>query len=174
MASADPLPTLFGRAFRSAFTPLLILALTGCTQQAREGLQQTKPDGPDNSPVITFQTTGGKVTSFSIEIVSTPQARELGLMYRKELPPDRGMLFVFEDESEHAFWMKNTLIPLDMIFIRSDGRVSGIVHEAEPQTLNARTVGRPSRFVLEINGGLAKKLGIVEGQRARITPEGYW
>jgi uncharacterized membrane protein (UPF0127 family) len=130
--------------------------------------------GSENLPTVTFQTSTGKSGSFIVEVVDTPRAREIGLMFRRELPSDRGMLFIFEDESEHAFWMKNTLIPLDMIFIRSDGTVAGIVHEAEPQTLSPRTVGRPSKFVLEVNGGLAKMLGIVEGQKVNITPGGYW
>jgi uncharacterized membrane protein (UPF0127 family) len=76
------------------------------------------------------------------------------------------MLFVFDEDSDHHFWMKNTFIPLDMIFISGDGIVAGIVHNAAPHSLEARSVGRKSRYVLEISGGAAARLGIAEGQRS--------
>jgi uncharacterized membrane protein (UPF0127 family) len=85
------------------------------------------------------------------------------------------MIFLFPREAEQTFWMKNTPIPLDMVFINDERRIVGIAEEAVPFSLDARSVGRPSRFVLEINGGLAKRYGISPGDLVRfegISPEG--
>ena len=86
-------------------------------------------------------------------------------MYRARLAPDAGMLFLFENSFVQTFWMKNTLIPLDMIFIAADHSIVGIVANAQPLTLTARSVGEPSQYVLEIGGGLAARLGIRAGAR---------
>lgn len=119
-------------------------------------------------PRVFIQTRGGKEVSFEVEIADTPAKREMGLMYRSELRDDRGMLFIFPDESVLTFWMKNTPIALDMIFIGTDRRIVGIVREAAPFTLDARSVGAPSRFVLEIKGGLAQKRGVEVGDKIRF------
>ncbi len=112
--------------------------------------------------------------TFQVEVADTSTKRELGLQYRRDLAPDRGMIFLFPTESEHAFWMKNTPIPLDMIFINSDGKIVGIVEQAVPFSLDSRSVPATSRFVLEINGGLSKRHGIKIGDSIRfqeIPPE---
>ena len=100
---------------------------------------------------------------FSVEIAQTEAEREKGLMFRKELPEGRGMLFDFKREQDVAFWMQNTYIPLDMIFIRADGRILRIAENTEP--LSTRTVpsGGPVLAVLEVIGGTAEKLGIAPG-----------
>jgi uncharacterized protein len=100
-----------------------------------------------------------------VEVARTDEERRRGLMYRQNLPPDAGMLFLFPEDEIHGFWMKNTLIPLDMIFIRKDGTVAGVVENAEPRTLTQRSVGKESRHVLEVNGGFARMHGIGEGTR---------
>jgi uncharacterized membrane protein (UPF0127 family) len=105
----------------------------------------------------------GRSVPFRVEIARTEPEREQGLMYREHLAPDAGMLFIFERPGPLTFWMKNTFIPLDMIFIGADRRVVGIVENAEPRTLTARRVPGLSRYVLEINGGLSAKLGIQTG-----------
>ena len=86
-------------------------------------------------------------------------------MYRQHLDADAGMLFINDAPSPLVFWMKNTLIPLDMIFIGSDRRIVGIVENAEPQTETPRRVEGVSQYVLEIGGGLSAKLGIRAGQQ---------
>ncbi len=106
--------------------------------------------------------------AFRVELARTPAEHEIGLMFRKHLDPDAGMLFLFERPSLQTFWMKNTLIPLDMIFIGADRRVVGIVEKAEPQTLTARRVNEPSQYVLEIGGGLAAERGIRAGQQVEF------
>ena len=92
----------------------------------------------------------------------------MGLQYRRELAPDRGMIFLFPAETEQTFWMKNTPIPLDMIFIDHERKIVGIVEQTVPFSLDARSVGKPSQFVLEINGGLTKRYGIQAGDRVRF------
>jgi uncharacterized protein len=105
------------------------------------------------------------VHSFSVELVATDAEREKGLMYRRELPEGRGMLFDFQAEQPVAFWMKNTYIPLDMIFIRKDGRILRIAENTEPLSERLVPSGGPVLAVLEVIGGTAKKLGIAPGDR---------
>lgn len=100
---------------------------------------------------------------FDVEIAETPQARARGLMYREALAPDAGMLFDFQEEREVAFWMKNTLIPLDMIFIEASGRVAHIARETVPLSEDLVPSRAVVRFVLEVPGGTAARLGIVPG-----------
>ena len=102
-------------------------------------------------------------TTVVAEVADTPVARRMGLMGRASLSPDSGMLFVFPKESERSFWMKNTLIPLDMIFIDDRGEIVGIVHNATPNTLTGRSVGQISLYVLEVRGGYAKENQIEAG-----------
>jgi uncharacterized membrane protein (UPF0127 family) len=126
-------------------------------------------------PKITIVTQEGREIVFHVEIADTPAKRERGLQYRKVLAHDRGMIFLFPTESTQSFWMKNTPIPLDMIFINRERRIVGIVEETLPFSLDSRSVGVPSQYVLEINGGLSKRYGIKAGDRVRfegIFPDG--
>lgn len=102
---------------------------------------------------------------FSVEIATTEQERATGLMYRKELAEGRGMLFDFSPEQNVQMWMKNTYIPLDMIFIRSDGRILRIAENTEPQSEKIIPSGGLAKGVLEVIGGTARKYGIVPGDR---------
>jgi uncharacterized membrane protein (UPF0127 family) len=102
---------------------------------------------------------------FTVEVAATPAEQERGLMFRKSLAPDRGMIFPYAPAQEVAFWMKNTLIPLDMIFIRSDGTIARIA-TAKPLDLTPVPSGEPVSAVLEIRGGRAAELGIREGDVA--------
>jgi uncharacterized membrane protein (UPF0127 family) len=101
-----------------------------------------------------------------VEVVSTPQDRARGLMFRRELQPDHGMLFIFDETEEHSFWMRNTFVALDMIFLTEDRRVAGVVANATPRTDVARTIGKASRYVVEVAGGEAGAHAIVPGTRA--------
>ncbi len=102
---------------------------------------------------------------FQVELAVNDEQRAQGLMYRKELPEGRGMLFDFQREQDVAFWMKNTYIPLDMIFIRADGRILRIAENTTPLSLQMVPSGGPVRGVLEVIGGSARKLGIAPGDR---------
>jgi uncharacterized protein len=111
---------------------------------------------------LTIETAAGP-RSFEVEIADTPEARATGLMYRRHLDPGHGMLFDFKSERPVSMWMRNTYIPLDMLFIGSDRRIRNIARRTTP--LSERTIGSdgPVRYVLEINGGLAESLGIQPG-----------
>ena len=101
-----------------------------------------------------------------VEIAANDADRARGLMFRRDLPHDRGMLFVFPTSEEHAFWMHNTLIGLDLIFLGEDRRVVGVVASAAPQTDTPRTVGKPSRYVLEVSAGEAAAHAVGPGVAA--------
>jgi uncharacterized membrane protein (UPF0127 family) len=109
-------------------------------------------------------TKGGKV-SLSVEIADNEFRRRKGLMFRQTLPRNAGMLFVFEYEQRLSFWMKNTYIPLDMIFIRGDGRIHRIAEHTEPLSEKMVPSNGPVRGVLEVIAGTARKLGIAPGDR---------
>jgi hypothetical protein len=102
---------------------------------------------------------------FRVEIAATPGQQARGLMYRQEMAADAGMLFLFPDDRVLSFWMKNTLIPLDMLFLAADGRIVHIHPRAEPLSLTPIRSPGPARAVLEINGGLSQRLGIRAGDR---------
>lgn len=110
-------------------------------------------------------TRDGARHTVEVEIAATDAARARGLMHRRELPASRGMLFVFERDEDHTFWMRNTFLPLDMIFAAEDGAIVGIVRDARPETDTPRSVGRPSRYVLEVIGGWAAERGVKPGDR---------
>jgi len=125
----------------------------------------------ENLPVARIHHPDG-VVEVAVEVVSTSEALARGLMYRTELADGRGMLFVFPEESDHRFWMKNTLIPLDMIFIAADGTIVGIHRDATPLSTAPVGVGRPSRYVLEVPGGWAARTGVAPGQRVDLPARG--
>ncbi|MGD0315362.1 MAG: DUF192 domain-containing protein [Xanthobacteraceae bacterium] len=105
------------------------------------------------------------VHAFAVELASNNEERERGLMFRKELPEGQGMLFDFERDQPVAFWMHNTYISLDMIFIRGDGRIAHIAENTEPMSDRLIPSGGPVRAVLEVIAGTARKLGIAPGDR---------
>ena len=103
-----------------------------------------------------------------VEVARTARQIQRGMMYREHLPPDSGMLFLLRRDKIQGFWMKNCLIPLDMIFVNGAMDVVGVVENAEPRTLTSRKVSRPSQYVIEVNGGWAKKNGVATGSRVRF------
>ncbi|NVJ96813.1 MAG: DUF192 domain-containing protein [Alphaproteobacteria bacterium] len=116
---------------------------------------------------LTVETADGTEHHFGVELALTPEARAQGLMFRRELGPNKGMLFVFPDADRRSFWMKNTYIPLDIIFIRRNGTIANIVESAEPETLTSRSSTGRASAVLEIPGGRAAELGIKAGDLVR-------
>ncbi|MBN1205211.1 MAG: DUF192 domain-containing protein [Myxococcaceae bacterium] len=105
----------------------------------------------------------GGVHRVEVEVAATPEARTRGLMWREELAAGKGMLFLFPEEEVQSFWMRNTLIPLDMLFITTQLKVAGIVERAEPRSLVSRSVGVPSQYVLEVPGGWSQSVGVTKG-----------
>jgi uncharacterized membrane protein (UPF0127 family) len=105
------------------------------------------------------------VQVFSVEMATTEEEKTTGLMYRKELPDGKGMLFDFSPEQQISMWMKNTYIPLDMIFIRADGRILRIAENTEPLSTRIISSGGLAKGVLEVIAGTAQKYGIQPGDR---------
>lgn len=163
--------------------PLLgCLATAACTSQSRDPAPTTmapaspspKPD-PAAPAVAQAQPRGTVVLHGSqgdrtilVEVVSSPRMVERGLMYRQHLPPGEGMLFLMGEEEVQSFWMRNTLIPLDMIFIDKHFKVVGIVENAEPRSEISRSVGIPSSYVLEVNGGWSSQNGVAAGTMVKF------
>lgn len=128
------------------------------------------PTGQPNpaGPLVTLMPAGRDAVSVRVEVAKTPAERQRGLMFRQQMDEDAGMIFLFEQPQQLAFWMHNTFIPLDMIFIRSDMTVLGVVENAEPQTDDSRQVPGVSQYVLETNAGFARKHGIAAGNLVKF------
>lgn len=131
------------------------------------GSAATPAPPPADQPRVFISTPTGEI-AVRAEVVSTPPTIQRGLMFRQNLALDAGMLFLMEEERDHTFYMRNTLIPLDMIFIGRDMTIAGIVENAEPKTETLRQVGKPSLYVLEVNGGWTRSHQVVPGAKVRF------
>ena len=114
---------------------------------------------------------GGSAYKFEVEVVTTPETRAQGLMFRKAMLANAGMLFIYPGEQAVSFWMKNTLIPLDMLFLKADGSIAHIAHNAVPMDETPIDSGAAVKAVLEINGGTANALGIKEGDKVEYQTQ---
>ncbi len=123
-------------------------------------------EGPQKLPQVRLN---AGIHNINAELASTPQQREIGLMFRSAMPASDGMLFVFERPAQQCFWMRNTLIPLSVAFVGDDGSVVNI-DDMKPQTLDSHCSAKPVRFVLEMNEGWFAKRGIKAGSRLRGGP----
>ena len=119
------------------------------------------------SSTLTIDTAAGE-RQFTVELARTPSEMELGLMFRQSMPADAGMLFIYPSERQVEFWMKNTFIPLDMLFISTDGHVRHITERAIPLDETPIPSVEAVRAVLEVNGGTVSRLGIKEGDVVRL------
>lgn len=108
---------------------------------------------------------GAKVT---VEVMREEKHRERGLMFRKSLADDRGMIFVFDDVDQRGFWMHNTCLPLDMLFLDADGTIVSILENVPTMNDAPRRSGCAAKYVLEVNAGYCRKHGIKAGQRAVV------
>jgi uncharacterized membrane protein (UPF0127 family) len=115
-------------------------------------------------PHVVVHAARGPVT-VAVEIADTPTRRERGLMYRKDLGADAGMLFLFPQDDDLQFWMKDTPLPLDMVFIDASRTIVGIVADTRPFSRQALGVGKPARYVLEVHAGYCAKHGIAAGDK---------
>jgi uncharacterized membrane protein (UPF0127 family) len=144
--------TIVMRVFLAALLSLVLLS--GCSpgnDQLR--LATTR---------IVVDTRSGPV-AFTVELATDDNSRQRGLMYRTKMAPNAGMLFEFGSEDYRSFWMKNTPLPLDLLFVKADGTISTISENAIPYSLDSIMSSEPVRAVLEINGGRARALGIEPG-----------
>jgi len=154
---------------RTRIAILVVVALAAGAAACRNGRSAADPTpapaAATGTPTVVLHATagGGRSIPVRVELALTGPQRERGLMFRNHLDPDTGMLFLFPSSAPLTFWMKNTLIPLDMIFIDSQRRIVGIVENAAPETETGRSVEGESQYVLEIGGGLSQKWGISAG-----------
>ncbi|HET8936434.1 MAG TPA: DUF192 domain-containing protein [Polyangiales bacterium] len=161
---------------------LALISTAGCRTTATGEAQPATSHSPEKTPAsaapapalprVVISSPGQDPVSVTVEVVETDTARQRGLMYRKHLAPDAGMLFIFEREEPHNFWMHNTLIPLDMLFIKADWTVLGIVENATPLTDSLRGVPGASQYVLEVNAGFSRSHGLQAGSSVRYIPAG--
>lgn len=130
-------------------------------EQGQAGLPMTR---------VTFANPDGRTATFPCEVAATPEARTIGLMHRRSLAPGHGMVFVFPFPEQQGFWMKNTYIPLDMVFVGADRVVIGVVENARPLTLDLRQVPGASQYVVELAAFTARDKGITTGTRVAFDP----
>lgn len=142
---------------RSAVSLLLALLLLVPAAVGGQMLQRFPTD------TLRIQTADGASHRFTVEMATTAERRAQGLMYRRELPADAGMLFVYPRLRAAQMWMKNTYIPLDMLFIAPDGRIVKIAERTVPHSLQTISSGQPVKGVLELRGGSADRLGLAPG-----------
>ena len=147
------------KLFHAALLALVLMPLAACSA--------------DDSQLVIKSANGDH--AFKVEVVDTPETRARGLMFVQSLAPDAGMLFDFKESRPVSFWMRNTFIPLDMVFIREDGVVANIHVNAIPQDPTGVPSDGPVMFVLEIPGGRSVELGLKAGDTVvhpRIKPAG--
>lgn len=154
-----------GRIVQIACAVAIVL-LAACSRPAAE----TSPVGLPME-TVTVDGDSGPVT-LQVEIAADDASRERGLMYRKTMEPDHGMLFDFKRTESVAFWMKNTVLPLDMIFILPDGVISSVAADTTPYSMDAIPSAEPVRAVLELNAGRAAALGIAPGDTVHAAAFG--
>jgi uncharacterized membrane protein (UPF0127 family) len=155
---SPPTTTLF-----AALALGLAGAAGGCGHQP-----ELHPAAPDAVQPHTLQVAGRTV---SVELATTQPQQNLGLMHRTHLDPDAGMLFIFKDDQPRTFWMKDTLIPLDIIFLDADGTVQNVAHGEPLVEVPGLYSLRPARMVLEFNAGWCEEHGLKPGDKLAIPPE---
>ena len=152
----------------------IAILLCSCNAQADKGSKDNAAGNQEKKvpiseaglKMVPLTITGASDThKFTVEVAATPQQQAMGLMFRKQLAADQGMIFPFPVERVASFWMKNTLIPLDIIFIRKDGTIESIAAETTPYSLESVRSNEPVAAVLEIAGGRAEQLSINAGDR---------
>jgi uncharacterized membrane protein (UPF0127 family) len=150
------------------FTPLLaVLAVAGACGSSTGSTVSPNPSASLATTAISFQIGSASTARLQVEIANTPTLRELGLMNRSSLGADAGMLFVFPSDTKDAFWMKNTLIPLSIAFVKADGTIVHI-EDMQPETETNHYSTEPYRYAIEANQGWFGAHGVVEGGSADI------
>lgn len=149
-----------------AFAAALLLA--ACAPGPADARDAAAGEAAAATVPLSIATKAGKI-AFQVEVARTPEEQARGLMYRTSLAEDRGMIFPMIPPRFASFWMKNTYIPLDLIFIRTDGTIARIAANAVPEDLSPIPSGEPVAAVLEIAGGGAARQGIAEGDRVSWT-----
>ena len=152
----------------------LMVLLNGCKESSgrkpvpvkneKTALKKTD-DRLRQGELVFYGTDGKEITQIVIEIADDDYSRSFGLMFREKLPFSQGMLFIFEDDDVRYFWMKNTPLPLDMIFVNKDKKIVKIRKVTKPFTLQSYSSESPARYVVEVNGGFTDSFQIKEGDK---------
>lgn len=165
---------LIGRSLGVALALTLTAAAPAIAQIPRQD-PRTCRGQPEIRPLERLQLRTDKgVSSFQVEIADSEMEREYGLMCRRSLAPDRGMLFLFSRAEPQMFWMRNTLVPLDIVYIGENGRVVSISRNVQPLDESGAPSAGPAKFVLELAAGRAAQVGLLPGDRVlhRALPRG--
>jgi len=152
-------PALRNASILTAWVQLLLACAACCSCKADRPVETM----PERRVEVRLIPAGGAPIRILAEIAFTEDERRKGLMFREKLGENEGMLFVFQEEAEHPFWMKNTRIPLDMLFLDAKRTVVGILRSTAPMNEKSLTVGVASRYVLEVPGGFCDRHGIHRG-----------
>lgn len=161
------------RPASAALLPALALLLAACSGGGDAASGASSPDNgavaagghPATIPLVISE--GGRAHRFDVEVALTEKEQEKGLMFRKELAGDGGMIFPMDPPRIASFWMKDTVIPLDMLFVRTDGSVALVAPDVQPYSREPVSAGIPVAGVIELRGGRAAELGITEGAKVR-------
>jgi uncharacterized protein len=152
------------------FTPFVIMLMvltTACSKNTNQTESSGRSDGRQieySGMVFFLDSNKSPITNIEVAVANTPDLRNLGLMDVRNLPPDKGMLFIFEQQDRLSFWMANTPLPLDLLFVNSDYQIVHIHHNAKPFSRQQIDSVYPSLYVVEVNAGFAINHDIVEGQ----------
>ena len=150
---------------------LAVLALASVTAGAQTADEAGLDESFAKSSIVIEAAGENACYHFDVYLAETGAQHRRGLMFVRELPRFTGMLFVYPDSAVRSMWMKNTYIPLDMLFIRADGTVSSIARDAEPRSLASISSKEPIRYVLELNAGVTEELGIGPGSVVYLPPD---
>lgn len=147
---------------------MLLLAMSTCLAAGAAACSHSTQARARGEPEVILATRAGEL-HVKVEVARSDPERQRGLMYREKLEPGRGMIFLFDHPQRLTFWMKNTYIPLDMVFIGADKHVVYVEENAEPLTLTGRGPAEDSQFVLEVPGGWARAHGVERGVPVRFV-----
>ena len=157
----------YGKKIGKTFSEIALLGLVAAAPVCNRP-ESLKEAGP-KEPTVAIEREDGTMVRVKVELAVTEDERATGLMYREKLEKGTGMLFIFDKPEVHYFWMKNTYVPLDMIFIGSDLGIAGVVENTEPMTLTPRGVGKESQYVLEVEAGFCAKYGVRKGMKTTFN-----
>ena len=152
------------------FGVFFIALFVSCSAPADTGAGGVSSlDGDFDRRTLIIEADDRERHQLNVYIAADFDQQRRGLMFVRKMPDDTGMLFIYEDSGMHSMWMKNTYIPLDLIFARADGTVSSVIHDTQPLSLQSRASIEPVTYVLELNAGAARRLHI--GNKSRLIIE---
>ncbi len=157
--------------YRSIFCIGIVTGFYACKEENKAPLVSSIAFTKEGTAQLYKGSSDSLIASFDIEIAKTEYETQTGLMYRDSMRENRGMLFVFDDASPRYFYMKNTRLPLDIIYVSEDKKIVSFYENAEPFNETSLPSEAPAKYVLEINGGLIDKLGIRVGDRLNYSED---